>query len=96
MMLNEERRSKRDHKESKMKRTMLSAALLAMIILGVAAVSAQDMPTGPPKEMKQLAFLVGEWDVDMDMNMGTENGMDMDTDNDNDNDIDMDMDIDKK
>jgi hypothetical protein len=53
-----------------MKRTMLSATLLAMIILGVAAVSAEDMPTGPPKEMKQLAFLVGEWDVDMDMNMG--------------------------
>lgn len=53
-----------------MKRLMLFVALLAMLGLGSAAVSAQEMPTGPPEEMKQLAWLVGEWDVDMDMNMG--------------------------
>lgn len=54
-----------------MKQLVLTVALLALVGFGAAAtVSAQEMPSGPPEEMKKLAFLVGEWDVDMDMNMG--------------------------
>lgn len=54
-----------------MKQSILAVALLTLVgLVAAATVSAQDMPSGPPEEMKKLAFLVGEWDVDMEMNMG--------------------------
>ncbi|MDH3892526.1 MAG: DUF1579 domain-containing protein [candidate division Zixibacteria bacterium] len=53
-----------------MKRLTLILVMLALVGLSYQSVSAQDWPTGPPEEMKQLEYLVGVWDVEMEWNMG--------------------------
>ena len=48
---------------------IVTAALLVCLLVGT-NVAAQEMPSGPPEEMKKLASLEGEWDVVMEFNEG--------------------------
>jgi len=50
-----------------MKNTCTTA--LALCLLTAAVATAQDMPSGPPEEMKKLAFYEGDWDIAMEWKM---------------------------
>jgi len=49
-------------------RQIIPAVLLTSLLTAMTAV-AQEMPAGPPEEMKKLAFLEGEWDAAMEWKM---------------------------
>jgi hypothetical protein len=62
-----------------MRKSMIIAGLMAALILGVSATAQDEKPAGQaamdmgaPAQMKQVAFMVGIWDVSMQYRMSPE------------------------